>query len=399
MRGDGYMSRWRVLFAVGPGDAVSSYDQWLQGDSKDGGTSLTYTAQTLDFCRDTGVQAWLISSCDRTDIRHDTNITIENRPKPPCAPSSPGYHWQQWLYYKSLAQTARNFRATHLVIDSGSSHWFMWWSLAFSGIKVYLSFHNTYYPIGHWQPTFARNIIRFLDGVFFKWGSDGALGVSDECRKQYVELGGNADRFVVYNALFDQHDFEKFAVRSLGADNKRIAYVGRIEASKGVFDLLAAFELLLSKSPDISVSLDYCGNGSELDDLRIRIKASDLLRGRVTIHGQLARTALLEVYRDCHVVVVPTTSHFMEGFPKVCAEAVLAKRPLVISTAVPTIEGLKEAACIYPCDQPAELMKALLTLLTNSRLYHDKSQNASQIGRNFFDPNKGLNIALQSVMR
>ncbi len=384
---------------MGPGDVVGSYDEWVQGDSKGSATSLTYTAQTLDYCRDAGVQAWLVSSCERPDTRDAGHIRVENRPKSPARPGALGYHWQQWLYFLSLARSARAFRATHVVIDSGTSHWFWWALMALWGTKVYVSFHNTYYTIGRWRPSRVRNIIRRLDGWFFAHACDGALGVSEECLHQFVELGGSAQRCVLYNALFEPPDFQGFEPQVLGDGPRHVLYVGRIEIAKGVFDLLSAFQGLLAQVPHLDAHLHYCGDGTAMSELRDVVASNELLSARVTLHGQLSRSALLDAYRQAHVVVVPTTGDFMEGFPKVCAEAILTQRPQIISDAVPTIAGLREAVLVYPCDRPQDLTQAMATLLTDASLYQAKTAMAAGLGARFFDAQKGLSAALAGIMR
>jgi len=389
----------RIVFAVGPGDTVASFDEWLTGDSKGAATSLTYTAQTLDYCRDAEVSAWLISSCARVDLRRHNKLMVENRPKPRALSNSGlGYHLQQLAYAWSLFRSVRQFKATHAVVDSGTSHWFVWGLMSLLGVKVYVSFHNTYYTIGHWRSSLSRDLLRKLDGWFFKHGSDGALGVSQECITQYVELGGSPARGVVYNALFEPQDFADFQPQTLVGD-LRIAYVGRLEVDKGVIDLLDAFEQLRKQHPQLPIHLDCCGNGQAMTRMAERVASSPHLQGRVNLHGQLDRLALLAVYRQCHVVVVPTTSHFMEGFPKVCAEAVLARRPQVISDAVPTIEGLKEAALIYPCDQPKALADALHNLLTSPATYARAADLSARLRSRFHDPESGLQHALAAVIR
>jgi glycogen(starch) synthase len=389
----------RIVFAVGPGDTVSSHDEWVTGDSKGAATSLTYTAQTLDYCRDAEVTAWLISSCERVDVRRSAKLVVENRPKPQALSTSGlGFHLQQLAYAWSLFRSVRQFRATHAVVDSGTSHWFAWGLMSLLGVKVYVSFHNTYYTIGHWRPSFSKNLLRKLDSWFFKHGSDGALGVSEECITQYVELGGDPARGVIYNAIFEPEDFTDFQPKALGGE-MRIAYVGRLEVDKGVIDLLDAFEQLREQQPELAIHLDYCGHGQTMATLAQRVESSPHLRGRVTLHGQLKRQALLAVYRQCHVVVVPTTSHFMEGFPKVCAEAVLARRPQIISTAVPTIEGLKDAALVYPCDRPEALAAAMRQLLTDAAMYARAAALTTQLSSRFHDPRRGLKHALAAIIR
>lgn len=384
---------------MGPGDSVRSFSQWLDGNSKGGETAKNYTALTLDYVVAEGVHAWLISSNERVaDIQHGA-IRVENRPKPPARAGGLGYHWQQWRYFVSLARSARRFRATHVVVDSGTTHWFFLAILALQGMRVYVSFHNTYYPIGHWRSSTIRDVIRRLDGWFFRYLSSGALGVSQECRSQYAEVGGRADDCLLYNAVFDPADFARFSPKALSDRERCIAYVGRIEEDKGIFDLAEACRRLVVRHPNLRFQVECCGHGHAMNSLQALIDATPELHGCFHLRGQLDRDSLLQVYERADAVVVPTTSRFSEGFPKVCAEALLSRRPLVISTAVPTVAGLDQAACTYRCDDPASLSEQLEALLTQPELHAAKAAACARISQDFLNPERGLTQAFKRLIR
>lgn len=392
-------SSLRIIFAMGPGDSVLSFSQWLHGNSKGGETAKNYTALTLDYVAAEGVHGWLISSNDRVADIENGNIRVENRPKPQVGSGGLAYHWQQWCYFLSLARSALQFKATHVVIDSGTTHWFFFAILALCGMKIHVSFHNTYYPIGHWRSSIARDVIRRLDGLFFRYFCAGALGVSQECRSQYAEIGGRAADCLLYNAVFDPQDFVRFSPKPLVGPERRIVYVGRIEGDKGVFDLAQACRQLAGRQPYLKLHVEFCGQGQAMADLRAMIDATPELRGHIHLRGQLDRDSLLHVYELADVVVVPTTSRFSEGFPKVCAEALLSRRPLVISSAVPTVEGLERAACTYRCDDPGALADQLEALLTQPDLHAAKADACARISEHFVDPARGLTQAFKRLIR
>lgn len=387
-----------MVFTMGPGDVVTSFQQWLDGDKLGGAPSLTYTAQTLDYCHERGHAGWLISSCNDARLLESGSLRVENRPKPPTGSGGMSFHWQQWLYCVSLVRSAKAFRATHLVVDSGTTHWFMLFLAAWSGIQVYVSFHNTYYTVGRWRGSVSRNAIRWLDGLFFRWGSSGALGVSQECGKQYVELGGAQDRFFLYNALFRAEDFTRFQPKQHAADRFHLLYVGRVEVDKGALDLLNAVRQVIARHPSRQLQVSYCGSGPAVSLIQAELHADPSLVGRVHLLGHLDRQALLQAYEQCDAVVVPTTSWFMEGFPKVGAEAMLSCRPLIVSDAVPTVEGLRSACVVFKADDANDLAKAIETLWADTGTYERLAHATSQVARKFTDPSKGLCAALGAAI-
>ena len=46
-----------------------------------------------------------------------------------------------------------------------------------------------------------------------------------------------------------------------------------------------------------------------------------------------------EMFRQAHVLIVPTTTDFIEGFNQVVVEGVLAGRPVITSWNVPSAGG------------------------------------------------------------
>jgi glycogen synthase len=390
-------SKKRVFFAMGPGDSVDSHGRWLAGDDKGSETAKNYTALTLDYVAQAGVEAWLVSSNPRV-ARVDTDVVrVENRPKPGHGRGALAYHWQQFQYCLSLAASAIRFKATDVVIDSGTTHWFLLAGLSMLGKRVFVSFHNTYYPIGHWRASFVRNVIRRLDGLFFRHGCAGALGVSEECRSQFAELGGDPARCLIYRAIFDAEDFKGCQTKLLSGEQRNILYVGRIEKDKGVMDLLQAAAAFQGDHPELKVHLTYCGQGNALQALKT-VGSTSMLLGGLHLPGQVSRTELLAQYVRADVVVVPTTSRFMEGFPKVCAEALLTRRPLVISSAVPTIIGLQQAALVYRCDDPDHLQQQLAAMLLSPALHAEKASATAALAEPFTQSCNSLTAALHDML-
>src|SRR5437763_1217071 len=76
------MSPLRVMYALGPGDVVSSYEHWKNGINLPSETSRTFSGQFFDFCARYDHEAYAISHCERAAKVQDGKLTVENRPKP-----------------------------------------------------------------------------------------------------------------------------------------------------------------------------------------------------------------------------------------------------------------------------------------------------------------------------
>jgi glycosyltransferase involved in cell wall biosynthesis len=103
-------------------------------------------------------------------------------------------------------------------------------------------------------------------------------------------------------------------------DPNRLLFVGRLNAQKGVRDLLLALE-----HTPASVQLDIVGDGVDRDDLQREARERGVAH-RITWHGAVPQTALPALYRQAAALVVPSTG---EGFGLVSVEAQLCETPVV----------------------------------------------------------------------
>jgi len=100
----------------------------------------------------------------------------------------------------------------------------------------------------------------------------------------------------------------------------RFLFVGRLNAQKGVRDLLDA---LAWCPPD--TSLDIVGGGDDREKLRSHAQSLGL-NGRVNWLGHLDRSALPDLYRRAQAVVMPSVH---EGLGLVAVEAQLSRTPVI----------------------------------------------------------------------
>jgi glycosyltransferase involved in cell wall biosynthesis len=334
----------RVFLAMGPGDIVVDHDRQAAGTSGRGETSITFSSQAVRLLRARGHSALLVSSHARQDSFRDGDIESRNLPKPFAGRGGLGFHLSQILYALRLAREARRFRADLAIIDSGTTHWFMLSAFSVLGIPVAANFHNVRWPHGFEPKGHVARLIRAMDSRFFRRRAVAVMGCSPECAAQARADGADALPFFPWTAQFSAAGFEPDRLPS-AAEPFRLVFAGRVERSKGVFDLVTIAQALAAKD-GVRVHVDICGDGGALEPLRQAVKDAGL-SGVIDVRGRLERPALLAAYADSHAVIVPTRGDFCEGMPLVCAEAMLAGRPVitsVLSNALPVIGESIEAA-------------------------------------------------------
>jgi glycogen synthase len=388
----------RILYAIGPGNVVDSYRKWSAGQDCNSETSLTFSGQFFDFCRARGVRAYAVASHPSREVLHDGAFTVENHPKPLANPRGVFFHLNQIWYGLSIIASALRFKADVLVVDSGTTHWFVLSLLGLTRIRVVPSLHNSYWACGFVPGGTVKRAIRALDGWFWSHTADASLCVSPECQRQIETLAHGRNRPVFqFRCQFRPTDFESVSPPPPhGQSPFQVLFAGRVEREKGVFDLLEIAEAFKSKSPG-QLRIAICGGGDAFDELKQAI-ANRGLTDDVILHGKLKRPELLACYGRSHVVIVPTRSTFCEGMPMVAAEAILTGRPVITSRLSNALDVLEGALVEAQPNDPTSYVACLRRLMDDADYYHNCCRACPTIGQQFYDRNQSLTAAFDRAI-
>lgn len=113
-----------------------------------------------------------------------------------------------------------------------------------------------------------------------------------------------------------------------GKRQNQILYVGRLDESKGIFDLLQAYGKLQKDFADSAYAIPklvICGEGKMYFACRKFVKTHHL--DHVQFLGQIERKQVLAKMKQSRCVVVP--SRWYEGMPMVLVEAYRTKTPVI----------------------------------------------------------------------
>jgi glycosyltransferase involved in cell wall biosynthesis len=149
-----------------------------------------------------------------------------------------------------------------------------------------------------------------------------------DCFEAYAPVCSNSH--VVHNVHLKRHD--AIPVRRLESKTDeirararlRIGYVGRTEASKGVWDWLDVVKRLVDSGVDLEAT--WLGDGPLLAELRARAHQMGL-DGRVRFRGFVAdRDQVLEFLRNCHLLVF---CHKVPESARALIESLVCGTPIV----------------------------------------------------------------------
>jgi teichuronic acid biosynthesis glycosyltransferase TuaC len=196
--------------------------------------------------------------------------------------------------------------------------------------------------------------------------ADAVVAVSQALAEELVALGVARTRVhLVRNgadlSLFRERD-RGDARRSLGLPESArvVLYVGRLEAQKGIRELLAAFETVRTVVP--SAVLVLVGHAAADAEHEVRARTEAWAPGALRIAGARPHAEVAEWIGACDVLALPS---WAEGTPNVVLEALASGRPVVATRVGGIPDVIVDDDCgllVAPRDAPG-LATAIATAL------------------------------------
>jgi glycosyltransferase involved in cell wall biosynthesis len=172
-----------------------------------------------------------------------------------------------------------------------------------------------------------------------------------------------------------------------------LLFLGWLEESKGVFDLLDALRIL--REENISFHLTLGGDGNAMPEAR-RFVEQNGLTNYVTFAGWVDEEAKSVLLRASNIFVLPSWS---EGLPNAMIEAMSAGLACVL-TNVGTISDYmtdgREAMIVEPRHR-AELVEAIKALILNHSLRDTLGQNGHSLALTQFSLEQGIKRMSEAV--
>jgi glycosyltransferase involved in cell wall biosynthesis len=204
---------------------------------------------------------------------------------------------------------------------------------------------------------------------------------SQQLRQRALQMGVDPTKVhVVCNGC----DADLFSVRDRGTvrvelnvpvSAELIAFVGRMDRAKGIFELLTAFTELSGTRPNLR--LLYVGDGPELAPMQAKTRNAGL-QDCVHFAGACSPQKVARWLTAANLLVLPS---YAEGCPNVIIEALNCGRPIV-ATNVGGIPELIDSRCglLVPPHQAGALRNAIEAALTS---FWDENTIANHFCRNW----------------
>ncbi len=381
-----------VLYFEGVGDVLGAFQAWRNGVEPDSQTSRTFSGQFFSFSRSKELRARVYGHNERQGSLNEGGFWVENRRS----------KWGEKGSQRRLGKFSRGlfilfaalrYRPRDLHVFSGVTYWWLLAPLRLYNIRIVAHMHNALWPQGYPPTHFKGRLALRLDSWFFRHIARAALCVSPTVEQQIRQIcGSDVCLLRQFRAQFNPADFVNFPMPQREIKPFRVIFTGRVERTKGVFDLLSVAQSLRYEG----VVFDICGEGRSLSELRREIEKLGL-EDVVYVHGRLRRTELLEFYKKAHAVIIPTRSDFAEGLPLSSIEAVLVGRPQITSVLSNASDVFGAAILEAEPNQPETYAAAIRRLMSEPHIYQALVESCAGFSPIFLNGQCDLERALNGL--
>jgi len=390
--------RLKVLYACGPGNTLAATKSWLAGNEYAMEIASCYSSMFLEACKNHDIEAYLVSRYQATTLKKLNHVvTVEHRPKKTVHKNALAYHLEQIKYGLSIIKTALTGKFDLVIAADGTTHWFVFLLLKPFKTKLVGSLHTTVYSKRKQQLSSMRWIVsRLINGFVFRYAFDGLLVVSQTIRMEIEELtNGHAPPIIEFLPNY-QRDMISETKRSISSKSTfKLLYIGRIAKAKGPFLLVEIAKKLASEN--LKFTLDICGDGPDLEELRNRVN-ENTLNDFVTTYGHLDSENLNNIISISDLLLIPTSADFSEGFCKIVCEAMISGLPVISSDAVPGNRYARDAVIEVEADNAEQYCSAIKDLLTQPERYQTMSAATEKYREQFYNFKNSYQTGIDMIL-
>ncbi len=387
----------RIFYLTGPADITSDYETWKKrsprASSFGGGV---FMEQFFQFCHDINADAYLISTATGKGERVPRLILEYRNPNTENL-AGLRFHLRMLSFMIGILVAIVRFRPSLILIAVADSYWFLFYIFYFTKIKFVPFYHGTLWPrlksIN--ELTFVQRVLLRMTGNFLKHRCQAVLSISDVIGGQLDQItGGGGPRVLPFQPIYERELFKDISPPNWLESPFRVMFVGRVDTLKGIYLLLEVARLFRKRRYE-GIVFDICGAGVGLSNVRDIVEREKL--SEIKLHGHCDRERLQAFYSESHVVIVPTTREFPEGFNRVSIEAVLCGRPVIVSSSA-LEQRIISAAIEVQSGDVQGFADAIVELREDRSLYEQRCAACVALQDRFYDKKEGWEEGLKSIL-
>jgi len=298
------------------------------------------------------------------------------------------------MFFVSLVEALRH-RPRRVIC--GTTGVLLWMSYLVARGHSSLFIHSRHNRVEQNASSLKKKLTLALDCLVMKQ-ANGIICHGPYLRDQLVGLGVKKEIIVEFDSglrdLIADATGQRESLTDVSGNAHTIAYLGRIEVDKGVFDLLEACGPRLRE--DRLVRLAYAGEGKALHDLK-KWAAKLGIADRVIFLGDISHRQVGKLLRDARLLVTPTRKAFPEGRCMAAMEGLAFGVPVVAPNFGPFPYLIKDSenGLLYEPDSVHDLRAKISALLDDETLYKRLARGAKTSGKRLLDPPVRFGEAVQ----
>jgi glycosyltransferase involved in cell wall biosynthesis len=184
--------------------------------------------------------------------------------------------------------------------------------------------------------------------IFYKLFCNTVVCPSGLAKKDLEKFYHSKKGFVILNPMQDRF----LAKNNLEANRIIISYLGRLDPSKGVLELIRAFKIYSEENKSSNIILNIAGTGSQVDEIKKMINDQD----NILYFGGLPYDKVDAYLSQSHFVIIPSK---IDNLPTVGLEAMMNGTPLLISKNVGLSDYLEDERACFKFEPHQESMVLL----------------------------------------
>jgi len=250
-------------------------------------------------------------------------------------------------------------------------------------------------PLRRRGKNFLVNLIGFLSQrvsfAMIKREADLIIAVNPLVKWQLVRLGFNASKIRVnYNGV------DLMKMESIKPSDKKYdcVFLGRLNVSKGIFDLIKIWKVIVKKNPSITLAIIGGGDKSLEYALRNRVE-EEKLENNINVLGFLDDEQAFGILKSCKVFVFPS---YEEGFGIAALEAMACELSVVAWDLPVYREVFPKGMIRVPLGDAKKFADEILRLLNDPELYEKMRDDAIETASKY-DWNKIAEKELELIER
>jgi glycosyltransferase involved in cell wall biosynthesis len=277
----------------------------------------------------------------------------------------------------------------------------LWAALAACHLTGATLLHSRQRAIKAMGDSWRRRLSAKIDSFVIRQAA-GVICHGPFTRHQLIEIGVPESRIVEFDVRLDgfmnaAHRISGIAGKREKSEPERIFFLGRVEPSKGVFELLEACIPLLKASSNLY--LTFVGQGAALPVLQNIVKKEGLI-SRIAFTGAIPHDQMAAQLGLATALVTPTRRG-LEGWPMAALEGMAMGVPVIAPAAGPFLFMIKDGrnGLLYKPDSVTELRKKIKKLLDDpvlrQKLAFGAIETSAKRTQNIKDFGEALRLACE----